>query len=298
MNNSRRKFLKVSTASAMGMLMMQSSSLLAGTHKKFGVGLQLYTIRDAIAEDLEGSLEKVAGIGYENLELANYTDGMFYGKTPKEFRKMMDDFGFKVISSHTSVEAEGIKIETAQKMADAHAELGVEYCVQPWVQEKDRNVEMYKKMVGDWNKVGEVMKNVDIQFGYHNHNFEFANLNGVVPYYDILLKEMDPDLIVLELDLFWATKAGQDPVELFNRYPGRFHLLHLKDMSIDNAPYYTIEKDDITSVGEGLIDFKRILKAKKEGGVKYGFVEDDNQGSGTPFKAIETSFSNLRTDIL
>jgi len=298
MNNSRRKFLKVSTASAMGMLMMQSSSLLAGTHKKFGVGLQLYTIRDAIADDLEGSLEKVAGIGYKNLELANYTDGMFYGKTPKEFRKMMDDFGFKVISSHTSVEAEGIKIETAQKMADAHAELGVEYCVQPWVQEKDRNVEMYKKMVGDWNKVGEIMKNVSIQFGYHNHNFEFANLNGVVPYYDILLKEMDPDLIVLELDLFWATKAGQDPVELFNRYPGRFHLLHLKDMSIDNAPYYTIEKDDITSVGEGLIDFKRILKAKKKGGVKYGFVEDDNQGSGTPFKAIETSFSNLRTDIL
>lgn len=298
MNNSRRKFLKVSTASAMGMIMMQSSSLLAGTHKKFGVGLQLYTIRDAIAEDLEGSLEKVAGIGYKNLELANYSDGVFYGKTPKEFKKLMDDFGFKVISSHTSVEAEGIKIGTAQKMADAHAELGVEYCVQPWVQEKDRNVEMYKKMVGDWNKVGEIMKGVGIQFGYHNHNFEFANLNGIVPYYEILLKEMDPDLIVLELDLFWATKAGQDPVELFNRYPGRFHLLHLKDMSIDNAPYYTIEKDDITSVGEGLIDFKRILKAKKKGGVKYGFVEDDNQGSGTPFKAIETSFSNLRTDIL
>jgi len=298
MHYNRRDFLKVTSASAVGMMLMPACSTLSEKGSQLGVGLQLYTIRDAIAQDLEGSLEKVADLGYKNLELANYADGKFYGKSPKAFKQLMNDFGFTVVSSHTSVEAEGIQLADAQKMADAHAEIGVQYCVQPWVQEEDRKVDKYKQMVAEWNKVGEVMKDADIQFGYHNHNFEFANLNGVVPYYDILLAELDPELVIMELDLFWATKAGQDPVEIFEKYPGRFHLLHLKDMRLDNTPYYTIKKDDITSVGEGLIDFSRILAAGDKGGVKYGFVEDDNQGNGKPFEAIETSFNNLQSDIL
>ncbi len=313
MKYQRRDFLKVSSASALGMLVLpacgpgekeaaesaaETATATAEAAADIDVGLQLYTIRDAIAADLEGSLEKVAAMGYKNLELASYANGQFYGKTPAEFKKLMDDNGFTVFSSHTSVEAEGVNMDTAKLMADAHAELGVKYCVQPWVQEEDRNVERYKQLVADWNQVGELMKNAGIQFGYHNHNFEFANLDGVVPYYDIIMADLDPELVIMELDLFWATKAGQDPVEIFKKYPGRFHLLHLKDMSLDNTPYFTLDKDDITSVGEGLIDFKRILAEAETGGVKCGFVEDDNQGSGTPFKAIETSINNLNNDIL
>jgi sugar phosphate isomerase/epimerase len=237
-------------------------------------------------------------MGYKNLELADYSDGKFYGFSPKEFKKMVNDMGMEIISSHTSVEAEGITTESAQKMADDHAELGVKYCVQPWVEEKDRNIESYKKMIADWNEVGRIMKNVGIQFGYHNHNFEFKNLDGVVPYYDIFMPEMDADLITMEIDLFWASKAGQDPVEIFNRYPGRFHLFHLKDMFTNEAPFYDVIKDDIAPVGEGVIDFKRILAAADVAGMKYHFVEDDNQGNGKPFEALETSISNLTTDIL
>lgn len=266
--------------------------------KSIGVGLQIYTIRDAIADDLEGSLEKVAKLGFKNLELANYSDGKFYGMSPGEFKTLLDGLGLKAVSSHTVVEGKSEGMSKSQMMADAHAELGVQYCVHPWVEEEDRYVDRYKEFCEDWNATGEIMKEVGIQFAYHNHNFEFANLDGVVPYFDILLKELEPDLVAQELDCFWATKAGQDPVEMFNKYPGRFHLLHLKDMSIDNTPYFTIQKDDITSVGEGLIDFKRILAASEIGGVKYGFVEDDNQGGGEPFKAIETSLNNLKTKIL
>jgi len=175
----------------------------------------------------------------------------------------------------------------------------VEYCIQPWVEEVDRTVEKYKKMVSDWNEVGQIMKNVGIQFGYHNHDFEFANLDGVVPYYDIYLPEMDPDLITMEIDLYWVTKAGQDPVEMFNKYPGRFQLFHMKDMLNKNGiPFYDVIKDDICSVGEGVVDFKRILEAKKVAGMKYMFVEDDNQGNGKPFEAIETSIRNLTETIL
>jgi sugar phosphate isomerase/epimerase len=139
---------------------------------------------------------------------------------------------------------------------------------------------------------------VGIQFGYHNHNFEFTSIDGVVPYYDIFLPEMDPDLITMEIDLYWVTKAGQDPVEMFNKYPGRFQLFHMKDMFTETAPYFEVIKDDIAPVGAGLIDFKRILEAKEVAGMKYLFVEDDNQGNGKPFEGIETSITNLKTKIL
>jgi sugar phosphate isomerase/epimerase len=183
-------------------------------------------------------------------------------------------------------------------MADAHAELGVTYCIQPWVEEENRNVESYKKMVADWNEVGRIMKEAGVQFGYHNHNFEFANLDGIVPYYDIYMKEMDSDLITMEIDLFWASKAGQDPVEMFKKYPGRFQLFHVKDMMTREEPFYDVHKEDICSVGEGVIDFKAIFAAKDIAGMKYFFVEDDNQGNGKPFEAIETSIKNLTEDIL
>lgn len=297
----RRNFLKVSAAGTLGILALSPLACVSGAatdRKSFGVGLQLYTIRDAMAADVLGTLQKVSDLGYKNLELADYANGKFYGYEPTEFRKIVNDMGMDIISSHTSVEAEGITSESAKKMANDHAILGVKYCVQPWIEEVDRNIESYKRMIGDWNEVGKIMKSTGIQFGYHNHNFEFANINGVVPYYDIFMPEMDADLITMELDMYWATKAGQDPVEMFNKYPGRFQLFHFKDMAEKSAPFYEVIKDDITSVGAGLIDFKRIYKAREIAGMKYLFVEDDNQGNGKPFEAIETSIKNITTNIL
>jgi sugar phosphate isomerase/epimerase len=306
-NQKRRDFLKISTAGALGVMALgpmackpgaKQAAAVAVDKKSFGVGLQLYTIRDAMTADVLGSLKKISDLGYKNVELANYADGKFYGYEPTEFKKIVTDLGMDIISSHTSVEAAGITLESAKKMADDHAVLGVKYCVQPWVEEVNRNIESYKKMIADWNQVGEVMKEVGIQFGYHNHNFEFATLDGIVPYYDIFMPEMDSSLITMELDMYWATKAGQDPVEMFNKYPGRFQLFHFKDMSQKSDPFYEVIKDDITSVGAGLIDFKRIWDARETAGMKYMFVEDDNQGMGKPFEAVGTSIDNLTTKIL
>jgi len=300
-NSDRRGFLKTTSAGALGVMALGSMGLYSCTstdRKSFGVGLQLYTIRDAMGADVPGSLKKVSDLGYKYVEMASYSGGKFYGYAPSEFKKMVDDLGMIVLSSHTQVEAAGITLDNAKIMAEAHAELGVKYCVQPWVEEVDRNIESYKKMIGDWNEVGKIMKNAGIQFGYHNHNFEFENIDGIVPYYDIFMPEMDADLITMEIDLFWVSKAGQDPVEMFNRYPGRFQLFHLKDMYTKEAPFFDVTKDDISPVGEGVIDFKRILAAGDVAGMKYHFVEDDNQGNGKPFEALETSISNLTTDIL
>jgi len=314
-NFNRREFLKLSAAGTLGLFSLnalliqscrqspnqQSSGQQPSIDRRsFDVGLQLYSIRDAMEADALGTLKKVSDMGYKNMELADYANGKFYGYSPSDFKKILADLGMVALSSHTQVEAAGITLDNAKAMADDHAALGVKYCVQPWINDEDRNIETYKKMIADWNEVGRIMKGVGIQFAYHNHNFEFLPTNGIIPYYDIFLKEMDPDLITMEIDLYWVTKAGHDPVEIFNKYPGRFKLWHFKDQLRPTAPVYEVEKEDITSVGSGHIDFKRIYASREIAGLKNHFVEDDTQGEkfGGPFVSIETSINNLTSGIL
>jgi len=306
-SNSRRNFLKISATGALGAFALSNYAFKAVSNpmsptvdpKTFGIGLQLYTIRDAMAKDVPGSLKMVSDLGYKYLELASYANGKFYGYEPNEFKKIVSDLGMVILSSHTQVEALGITLDNAKKMAEDHAKIGVKYCIQPWVVEEARKtLDSYKKMTADWNKVGEIMKQNGIQFGYHNHNFEFDTLEGKIPYYDVYMVELDKDLVTMELDIFWATKAGQNPVEMFKKYPGRFQLFHMKDMFTKEAPFYKPSTNDFAPVGAGLIDFKEILAANKFSGMKYMFVEQDSTKDGKPFDAIKTSITNLTTKIL
>lgn len=295
--HSRRDFLKVSAAGALGSLLLSQYSCKPGIP---GIGLQLYTIRDAMTADAAGSLKKVADTGYKYIELAGYADGKFYKMDPVEFKKLVADLGMEVLSSHTRVEAQGITLDNAKKMAEDHSKLGVKYCIQPWVVEEARTtVASYQKMAADWNQVGGIMKDHGIMFGYHNHNFEFNTVEGKIPYFDILLAELDKNLITMELDLFWATKAGQNPVEIFKKYPGRFQLFHMKDMYTNEAPFYTtVGVKDFAPVGEGVINFKDILAVKDIAGLKYMIVEQDQSRDGDPFVDIQKSITNLLTRIL
>ena len=307
---SRRDFLRISAAGALGAIAVSQIGCKTGTKpvasavpadpRSFGIGLQLYTIREALAADLPGSLKRVADMGYRYLEQADYADGKFYRIGPAEFKKIVNDLGMEVLSSHTKVEAQGITVENAKKMAEDHVKLGVKYCVQPWVVEQARTtVASYQKMVADWNKVGAIMKEYGIQFGYHNHNFEFDTVEGKVPYYDIFLAELDKDLVTMELDLFWAIKAGQNPVEMFMKYPGRFQLFHMKDMFTSEQPFYTTTGvKDFAPVGAGVVNFKEILAAKDMAGMKYMFVEEDKSREDKPFDDIQTSITNLTTKLL
>ena len=304
---SRRNFLRMSATGALGAFALSQYAFKAASEsasaavdpKKFGIGLQLYTIRDAMAKDVKGSLKRISDIGIKNLELASYANGKFYGFEPAEFKKIVSDLGMVIISSHTQVEALGITLDNAKKMAEDHAKIGVKYCIQPWVVEEARTtIDSYKKMAAEWNKVGGIMKEHKIQFGYHNHNFEFDKVEGKIPYYDVFMVELDKDLVTMELDLFWATKAGQNPVEMFKKYPGRFQLFHMKDMFTREAPFYKPVTNDFAPVGAGLINFKEILAAKKIAGMKYFFVEQDSTKDGKPFDAIQTSVANLTTKLL
>lgn len=295
---SRRDFVKLAAAGTVGAVVFSHYSC-----KKTeipGIGLQLYTIRDAMTADPAGSLKKVADTGYKYLELAGYADGKFYGYDPAEFKKLVNDLGMEILSSHTQVEAQGITLENATKMAEDHAKLGVKYCIQPWVVEEARTtIASYQKMAADWNQVGQIMKDHGIMFGYHNHNFEFDTVEGKVPYFDVFMTELDKDLVTMEIDIFWVTKAGQDPVEIIKKYPGRFELFHMKDMFTNEAPFFTtVGVNDFAPVGAGVIDFKRILDVKDIAGMKYMVVEQDLSRDNDPFRDIRTSLTNLQTKIL
>ncbi|MDR2886558.1 MAG: TIM barrel protein [Bacteroidales bacterium] len=311
---SRRDFLKLSAAGAAGAFVISQTSCKFGgkptadaaaatavaDKKSFGAGLQLYTIRDAMGVDVPGSLKKVSDAGYKYVELAGYADGKFYNMVPEDFKKLVNDLGMEILSSHTQVEAQGITLDNAKKMAEDHARLEVKYCIQPWVvQEARKTVASYQKMVADWNQVGSIMKEHGIMFGYHNHNFEFDNVEGKIPYFDIFMTELDKNLVTMELDIFWVAKAGQSVVDIIKRYPGWFQLFHMKDMYTSEAPYFSTDGvRDFAPVGEGVINFKEILDVKDIAGMKYLVVEQDLSRDGDPFGDINKSITNMTTKIL
>jgi sugar phosphate isomerase/epimerase len=249
--------------------------------------------------DVPGTLKKVSDFGYKYLELANYEKGRFYGYEPAEFKKLVNDLGMEIISSHTQVEGVGVTLDSARKMAEDHVKIGSKYCIQPWIVEEMRTtVASYQRMADNWNQIGKIMKDFGMQFGYHNHNFEFGTVEGKIPYFDVMLAELDKDLVIMELDMFWASKAGYNPVDIINKYPGRFQLFHLKDMYTKQEPFYDVIKDDIAPVGEGVINFKEILAAKETAGMKYFIVEQDQSRDGDMIADIQKSIKNLTTKIL
>ena len=306
----RRNFLKVTAAGALGVVVLSHNSCknagkpepksLLTDPKSFGIGLQLYTIRDAMVADVQGSLKKVSDLGYKYLELADYSNGKFYGYEPVEFKKLVSDLGMEVLSSHTQVEGAGVTLDNARKMAEDHANLGVRYCLQPWIVEEMRTtLDSYRKMAENWNQIGQIMKESGIQFGYHNHNFEFDTVEGKIPYFDIMLAELDEQLVTMELDLFWTSKAGYNPIEIIKKYPGRFQLFHMKDMFTNEAPFFKTDGvTDFAPVGAGVINFKDILAVKDIAGMKHLVVEQDRSREGNIFNDIHTSIINLTTKIL
>ncbi len=262
----RRHFIQNLSFGAAGLYM---SPLLADQFKKKSLNVQLYTVRDAVSKNLEGTLERLAGLGYKNIELYGY-NGTFFGKTASEFKTILGNTGIKVLSSHhttgIATKNKGTLTEGWDKaIEDVHA-LGAEYMVCAYLMPNERTPEIYKSLPAMFEKAATATKAAGMQFAYHNHDFEFEKLDDTLVY-DFLLKNTPADLVKMEMDLYWISKAGHDPVAYFEKYPGRFHLWHVKDMEAGTKA--------ITEVGNGTIDFDRIFKARKKAGLKYWFVEQD-----------------------
>ena len=279
----RREFIQNASFAAVGMLSLPSF-LAAGKGQK-NIGLQLYTLRDTIAKDPKGVLQKVASFGYKELETYSYADGKIFGMDFTEFNKHAKGLGMSVVSGHYGLDK--IKGDTWVKAVEDAKKNGQKYMVVPYINEPDRKtIDSYKKICADLNAAGEVCNKNGIRFQYHNHAFEFDTVDGQIPF-DLMLKELDPKKVGMEMDIFWVVKAGQDPLQYFTKHPGRFEQWHVKDM----------DKNDSTKnadVGTGSIDYKPIFAQAKLSGMKHWYVEYDNC-PGEPIDSVAASAKFLKT---
>lgn len=279
----RRRFL---ASLAIGGIGLSATSLLGCGASKTELGIQLYSVRDAVAKDLEGTLEKLAKIGYTRLEIYGY-DGSFFGKTPAEFKAILARTGMRVDSSHHTTgwghpQKGTLTDGWEQAVADLHT-IGAKYMACSYLFPDERTESNYAALPALLNKSGEVAKKAGIAFAYHNHDFEFEKYGDTLVM-DHILNNTDSQYVNIELDLYWISKTGQDPVAYFNKYPGRFPLWHVKDMEAGTK--------DITEVGHGTIDFDRIFAARDKAGLKEWFVEQD-VSKGDIFGSITDSFKYL-----
>jgi len=296
----RRTFVETATTVAAATLLTSRFGWAAGEHKIpiDQIGLQLYTVRYAIAKDFDGSLAKVAAAGYKKVELAEFTyengQVLYFKKTPHELRAALDHYGFDAISTHLNYEF--LAPETFPKVLEASQLLGHKYIVCPWIEEKVRmQPDSWKHACDTFNRVGAECKKAGFQFGYHNHWFEFLPVDGKLPY-DILLEGCDPQLVKMEMDLCWISAAKGDPVKYFDQYPGRFPLVHVKDLKslfkvTTGGAQNLGDTVDLTEVGSGIIDWKRIFAHSDTAGIKYYIVEHDRPKQ--PFESIKTSYDYL-----
>ncbi len=282
----RREFVQTSSLAAIGAATLSSFSL--GERKK--IGLQLYSLRDIIVQDPRSVLKKVAGFGYKELEAYSYNDGKIFGMKYKEFTDYVKSLGMRTTSGHHFLgKAENTKMmkgtvmnEWERAVSDAK-ESGQDFMVVAFLMPDERND--YKGVCEALNKAGELCNKYDIRLNYHNHEFEFEQFEGQVAYH-LMLNELDPKLVGMEMDLYWMHFANQNPLDYFAKYPGRFEQWHVKDMDKSDRK---IQVD----VGTGRIDFKSIFAKAKVAGLKHFYVEQETYPINS-ITSVEQGIANVK----
>jgi sugar phosphate isomerase/epimerase len=268
----RRKFLKQTGLISAGMFLVKPDMLFAAP-SKLKVGLQLYSLRDYIGKDVKGVIAKVAKAGYTEVETYGYDTAKktFWGLSPKDFKSLLSDNGLMSPSGHYGVDEflSSGKEDDLKACIEAANGLGQQSLVVPYLDAKYRKtVADLHSLAANINKIGTVCKQGGLKTGYHNHNFEFEPVDGVM-LYDVLLKETDKSLIGFEMDLYWVVRAGHDPVKLIQEHPGRFTMWHIKDMN-------KAKRELNTEIGSGSINFKKIFEYQQLSGVKHIYMEQEN----------------------
>jgi sugar phosphate isomerase/epimerase len=278
---SRRSFLKasgaVAAATCVGVDRLSAATL------KFPIGLQLYSVRELLPKDFDGTLAKIRAAGYTEVEAAGY-----YDKSAADFRKAMDAAGLRCISTHHPMAV--LKPRLDELIEYGHA-LGLEYIVCPSPMHKDPaakgplTLDDWRWTAGELNRIGEKVKAAGMRFGYHNHTPEFGSEGGVV-FYDEMLRLTDPKLVFFEMDCGWVFAAGRDPIEYLSKTPERFPLLHVKDMAREaNGQFHS------TVMGRGLVDYKLTLRAAT--GLKHYFIEQE-EFDIDPIEALKLDAEYMR----
>jgi len=300
MNTSRRKFIKTSAVAAVGAAVLPRM-LFAKEKKIERVGVQLYSVRDAMGKDPAGSLRKLADMGYVHVEHANYINRKFYGYSAKDFKKLLEDTGLQMPSGHTVMVAadwDDSKNDFTDKwkytIEDA-AEVGQRYVISPWLDEALRtDMNKLKKFMDQFNKCGELCKSHGMSFGYHNHNFEFKTKIGDGNLYDYILANTDKSLVLQQMDIGNMLGAGGIALDLLKKYPGRFELMHVKD-EIKSDTGQGMDGYDSTILGTGVMPVHEIVKeARKIGGTSQFIIEQESYQGKDPFDCVKIDLQTMK----
>ncbi|HMI47134.1 MAG TPA: sugar phosphate isomerase/epimerase [Gemmatimonadaceae bacterium] len=275
----RRTFLATMGAAALGIASRNAwatETLLAQHRKLKKIGIQLYSVRDMMKADLPGTLRKVAAVGYKEVEFAGY-----FGRTPAQIKELLKKNGLTSPSTHIPIET--LEKDSVRAFADAKA-IGHQWVTVPWIpEERRKTADSWKQITTLLNQLGPQAKAAGLRLAYHNHDFEFKTVDGIKPY-DMMLSQTDPSLVDFEMDLYWVTFAGNDPLDYFNRFPKRFALVHVKDSA--GPP-----DNKMVDVGKGKIDFRAIFAQSDKAGIKHYFVEHDQPTD--PMATLRNSYKYL-----
>jgi len=284
----RRDFLQ-STGMAVSGIFLSSylpacKSAAVSKDVKDNFGLQLYTLRDVLPKDPKAVLKQVASFGYKQIESYDHDQlGIFWGMKNTEFKKLMDDLGMKIVSSHCDMNK-----DFERKAAEA-AEIGMAYLLCPYLGAQ-KKIDDFKKFADTFNQKGEICKKNGIRFGYHNHDYSFVPLEGQYPQ-DVMMQNTDKNLVDYEMDIYWVVTAGQDPIAWIDKYPGRFKLSHIKDRKRGVAQS---EREVSVVLGTGSIDFQKIIKEARAKGMDYYFVEQEAYENTTPIDATRADAEYMK----
>ena len=264
--------------------------------KNLKMGLQLYTIRDAMAKDPIGSLKIAKELGYEDFETFGYDidKGTYYGFKAKDFKSILDDMGLSASSGHYDFTSYFEKSDDGmRRFVDACIEgakaLDKSYITWPWLDPKYRNLEGFKKMPDKLNAIGEQVSQSGLGFAYHNHGFEFEEFDGQTGY-DIIVKNTDPDLVKLQLDLYWvahSSKVGSK--ELISRDPERYVMWHIKDMDKVTRDY--------SELGNGSIDYNSLLPELDQSGLQFYYLEQGGNYAQNDIQSITDSAHHFKNHL-
>jgi sugar phosphate isomerase/epimerase len=291
---SRRDFIHRSIA-LMSVPIVAFPGLAHAAATNYKMGLQLFTVRAAMASDLIGTLKKIASIGYQDLETYGYDgpQGKYYGLKASAFKQLLDEHQLTTSSGHYDLfrfldQPEELKRYVDQCIEGAHA-LSQRYITWPWLTPESRTIEKFKLLAETLNVVGEQVTKAGLGFAYHNHDFEFVDHGGKNGY-DIIMRETDPSLVKLQIDLYWVMHSSKlSPAELFSTQPGRFVMWHVKDMDKVSRDY--------TELGNGSIDYKVILPEASRAGLQYYFLEQGGNFARDPMQSIADSAAYFRQNL-
>jgi sugar phosphate isomerase/epimerase len=275
---SRREFVHSAALAAAAASVPRALRAIPGAARLDRVGLQLYTVRSEMGRNVEATLARVAAIGYKEVEFAGY-----FNREPAALRGTLDKLGLAAPSTHLGLGA----LENQWNATAASAKtLGHRWVVVASVERGALDsVASLKALAGRFNAVGRKARDAGLRYGYHNHNAEFKVVEGAVPL-EVLLSETDPALVDFEMDVYWVTQGGGDPLALVAKYPGRFHLVHAKDSS--GAPAH-----EMRDVGAGTIDWKKFFAQRTKAGIEHVFVEHDEPKD--PFASATASYKYLKS---